>query len=167
MVISEASEAQGSARAQRVLGWREWLALPDLGVRAIKVKIDSGARSSSLHVEAIEEFERDGRTWLRFALDAKTRSGRKARWFEAPLADRRRVTDSGGRSALRPFIRTRVQVGGDVFEIETNLTNRHGMMFPMLLGRTAMAGRIVVDPARSFVLGDKPRVRRRKQGGEP
>lgn len=148
-----------------MLGWREWLALPDFGVRAIKAKLDSGARSSSLHVEAIEEFVRDEAAWVRFALDPKTRSGRHARWFEAPLADRRTVTDSGGRSALRPFIRTRVRVGDEVFEIETNLTNRHGMMFPMLLGRTAMAGRIVVDPERSFVLGDKPRRRKRRQGG--
>lgn len=151
----------------RVLGWREWLALPDFGVRAIKAKLDTGARSSSLHVEAIEEFERDGRVWLRFALDAKTRSGRKARWFEAPLADRRRVTDSGGTSALRPFIRTHIRIGGETFEVETNLTSRHGMMFPMLLGRTALAGRVVVDPARSFVLGEKPRGRRRKSGTEP
>lgn len=149
----------------RTLGWREWLALPDFGVRAIKAKLDSGARSSSLHVEAIEEFVRDGVAWVRFALDPSTRSGRRARWFEAPLADRRKVTDSGGSSALRPFIRTRVRIGAEVFEIETNLTNRHGMMFPMLLGRTAMAGRIVVDPERSFVLGDKPRRRKRTQGG--
>lgn len=151
----------------RVLGWREWLALPDLGLRSIKAKLDTGARSSSLHVEAIEEFERDGATWVRFALDARTRSGRKARWFEAPLADRRRVTDSGGSSALRPFIRTHIRIGGDLFEIETNLTNRHGMMFPMLLGRTALAGRIVVDPARSFVLGDRPRRQRRTSEARP
>lgn len=151
----------------RVLGWREWLALPDLGVHSIKAKLDTGARSSSLHVEAIEEFERDGALWLRFALDAKTRSGRRARWFEAPLADRRRVTDSGGNSALRPFIRTRVRIGSDCYDIETNLTNRRGMMFPMLLGRTALAGRVVVDPARSFVLGDKPRRRRRTSETQP
>ena len=138
------------------------MALPDFGVRAIKVKLDSGARSSSLHVESLDEFERDGATWLRFALDPLTRSGRKARWFEAPLADRRRVTDSSGASALRPFIRTHIAIAGDVFEIETNLTNRRGMLFPMLLGRTAMAGRIVVDPQQAFVLGEKPRRRRRK-----
>lgn len=149
-------------QALQVLGWREWLALPDLGLRSIKAKLDTGARSSSLHVEAIEEFERDRATWVRFALDAKTRSGRRARWFEAPLVDRRRVTDSGGRTELRPFIHTRVRLGKDSFEIETNLSSRHGMLFPMLLGRTALAGRVVVDPARSFVLGDRPRRARRK-----
>ena len=162
-----AEQGHQAAPSLRVLGWREWLALPDFGVRSIKAKLDTGARSSSLHVEAIEEFERDGRTWVRFALDAKTRSGRKARWFEAPLADRRRVTDSGGTSALRPFIRTQVSIGGDRFEIETNLTDRRGMMFPMLLGRTALAGRIIVDPAQSFVLGDRPRRRKRTSGNEP
>lgn len=140
------------------------MALPDFGLRAIKVKLDSGARSSSLHVEALEEFERGGRPWLRFSLDPLTRSGRKARWFEAPLVDRRRVTDSAGNATLRPFIRTRLEVAGEIFEIETNLTDRRGMLFPMLLGRTAMAGRIVVDPQRSFVLGERPGRRRRKQG---
>lgn len=164
-VAASAAPPNPHASLQRTLGWREWLALPDFGVRAIKAKLDSGARSSSLHVEAIEEFVRDGIAWVRFALDPSTRSGRRARWFEAPLADRRKVTDSGGSCALRPFIRTRVRVGEEVFEIETNLTNRHGMMFPMLLGRTAMAGRVIVDPERSFVLGDRPRRRKRTQGG--
>jgi hypothetical protein len=153
--------------ALRVLGWREWLALPEFGVRSIKAKLDTGARSSSLHVEAIEEFERDGAVWVRFALDARTRSGRRARWFEAPLSDRRMVTDSGGRAELRPFIRTPIRLGGEHFDIETNLTNRHGMMFPMLLGRTALAGRIVVDPARSFVLGDRTRKVRRMSEPSP
>ena len=153
--------------ARRILGWREWLALPDLSVRTVKAKLDTGARSSSLHVEAIEEFERDGHTWVRFALDPKTRSGQRARWHEAPLADRRKVTDSSGNAALRPFIHTRVRLGAEVFEIETNLTNRHGMMFPMLLGRTALAGRFVVDPQRSFALGDRPRRRRHAAGELP
>ena len=165
IVTSAVSQAVTGLQPPRVLGWREWLVLPDFGGVAIKVKLDTGARSSSLHVEAIEEFLHDGATWVRFALDAETRSGRRARWFEAPLADRRKVTDSGGSSALRPFIRTHVRIGDAAFEIEANLTNRHGMMFPMLLGRTALAGRIIVDPARSFELGDKPRGRRRKSGG--
>lgn len=164
-IVTE-TESQKAA-LPRVLGWREWLALPDFGVRSIKAKLDTGARSSSLHVEAIEEFERDGAVWVRFALDAKTRSGRRARWLEAPLSDRRKVTDSGGRSELRPFIRTCIRLGGDRFDIETNLTNRHGMMFPMLLGRTALAGRIIVDPARSFVLGERTRKTRRTSEPHP
>lgn len=162
IVTSAVSSAATGLPLPRVLGWREWLALPDLGVSAIKVKLDTGARSSSLHVEAIEEFERDGVVWVRFALDSKTRSGRYARWFESPLVDRRKVTDSAGRSSLRPFIRTQVRLANEAFEIETNLTDRHGMMFPMLLGRTALAGRIIVDPACSFVLGDNSRGRRHK-----
>ena len=150
-----------------MLGWREWIALPDFNVRAIKVKLDTGARSSSLHVEAIEEFEQAGAPWLRFSLDPKTRSGRHARWFEAPLSDRRKVTDSGGSSALRPFILTRVHIGSETFTVETNLTNRHGMLFPMLLGRTAMSGRIIVDPSRAFVLGGKPGTRARSTESKP
>jgi hypothetical protein len=142
-----------------MVGWREWLSLPDLGIGTIKVKIDTGARSSSLHVERLEEFERDGKPWVRFELLPTSRRRTRAQTVEAPVVDRRPVTDSGGDRALRPFIRTRVVIGTRSWEIETNLTNRRGMLFPMLLGRTAMAGRLVVDPQSSFLLG-RPRHRK-------
>lgn len=139
-----------------VLGWREWLALPTLDISAIKAKIDSGARSSALHVEAIEEFRRDNADWVRFQLNPLTRSSKRVRWIETPLSERRKVTDSGGNVSVRPFIKTEVRIGPISFEIEMNLTNRRAMLFPMLLGRTAMSGRIVIDPQRSFALG-KPK----------
>ncbi len=139
---------------RRVLGWREWVALPELGIPAIRAKIDSGARSSALHVEAIDEFRRDEIDWVRFYLDPVTRSRKRARWIEAPLLERREVTDSGGSVSLRPFIRTDVQIADQRYAIEINLTNRRGMLFPMLLGRTAMHGRWLIDPQRSYVLGD-------------
>ncbi len=134
-----------------LLGWREWLALPDLGIPSIRAKVDSGARSSALHVDAIGLFARDGAEWVAFALDPD-KQGRNVR-CEAPVVDRRPVTDSGGQTTVRIFIRTRLALAGRSREIEINLASRRNMLFPMLLGRTAMAGLCLVDPAASFLLG--------------
>ena len=135
-----------------VLGWREWLALPDIGVFAIRAKIDSGARSSALHVDALETGFRDGIEWVRFRHGADCVVAQP--WAEAPVLDRRFVTDSGGHRSERVFIRTTLVLAGESRAIEVNLSHRRNMLFPMLLGRTAMAGRYLVDPQRSFVLGE-------------
>ena len=136
-----------------ILGWREWVGLPALGVVAIRAKLDTGARSSCLHVERAEEFVEQGEPWIRFAVDPIARRRRRKKWFEAPIRDKREVTDSGGTRTLRPFIRTPLSIAGEHFEIEINLANRREMLFPMLLGRTALIGRVLVDPAQSYVLG--------------
>jgi hypothetical protein len=133
-----------------VIGWREWLALPQLGVRTIKAKIDTGARSSALHVEALEVFRRRGIRWLRFRVDTGRR-GIGLLSCEAPVHDRRIVTDSGGHRSARWFIRTRVELAGASFMAEINLTDRRNMLFPLLLGRTALAHRFRIDPAQSYV----------------
>jgi len=135
-----------------IVGWREWLALPDLGVTAIKAKIDSGARSSALHVVWQERFHRNGGPWLRFAVESSGMGSPQVE-SEAEIVDERNVTDSGGHTTRRPFIRTRVKLGGDLWPIEINLFDRRHMLFPMLLGRTAMIARLLVDPARSFLRG--------------
>jgi hypothetical protein len=139
-------------RSARLVGWREWLALPDLGVLAIKAKIDSGARSSALHVAWHEHFHRGGERWVRFQVETDG-PGSVGAESEAPVVDERNVTDSGGHTTKRPFIRTTVQLADQAWSIEINLTDRRHMRFPMLLGRTAMSGRLLVDPARSFVIG--------------
>ena len=131
------------------LGWRERLALPAFGIPILKAKLDTGARSSSLHVDALESFERDGQTWLRFAVNVGGRH-RVSVACEAPALDRRAVTDTGGRRTLRWFIRTEVQLAGQRFTVDINLTDRRHMLFPMLLGRTALLGRFAVDPAVSY-----------------
>lgn len=137
------------------LGWREWVAFPDLGIGLLRAKVDTGARSSALHVLEQETFFRDAREFVRFRVDAG-RSGGEARSAEAPVLDRRIVTDSGGHRTERVFIRTRLRVAGQDWEAEVNLAERRNMLFPMLLGRTALAGRFVVDPAASFLQGDPP-----------
>jgi hypothetical protein len=131
------------------LGWRERLALPMLGIDMLKAKLDTGARSSSLHVDTLEEFLRDGATWLRFTMHVGRRQPLEIR-CEAPALDRRAVTDTGGRRTERWFIRSAVQLAGQQFSIDINLVDRRHMLFPMLLGRSALAGRFVVDPARSY-----------------
>lgn len=136
------------------LGWREWLALPQLGIVALKAKVDTGARSSSLHVESLQAFRRDGADWVRFVV----RSGRRHPHFntcEARVADRRAVTDSGGHVTRRWFIRTELALAGVRFEADINLTDRRDMLFPMLVGRSALNARFLVDPARSY-LGWRP-----------
>ncbi|HET6553935.1 MAG TPA: RimK/LysX family protein [Dyella sp.] len=131
------------------LGWRERLALPTIGIVTLKAKLDTGARSSSLHVDALESFERNGETWLRFAVNIGGRH-RASITCETLALDRRAVTDTGGRRTLRWFIRTDVLLAGERFAVDINLTDRRHMLFPMLLGRTALQGRFAVDPARSY-----------------
>jgi hypothetical protein len=139
-------------RALLTLGWREWLGLPALGIDRIRAKIDTGARSSALHVDHFETFQRDGVEHVRFSLQLD--GAGDPRRCEARVTDRRPVTDSGGHRTERVFIRTGLVLGPLAFEVEMNLASRRNMLFPMLLGRTAMAGRCQVDPARSFLLGD-------------
>ncbi len=139
-----------------VLGWREWVVLPALGVPRLRAKIDSGARSSSLHVDAHWRFVDGGVPWVGFRL-----SHGKARGLsietQAPIHDEREVVDSGGRRERRIFLRTPLLLAGCEREIEMNLTNRGAMLFPMLLGRTAMTGLFTIDPASSFRHGRPPR----------
>ena len=138
-----------------VLGWREWVALPGLGVAALRAKVDSGARSSALHVDAQWRFVQGGAPWVGFRLTPGDAGG-AAIDCRAPVLDERGVTDSGGRRSIRVFVRTPLRLAGIEREIEVNLSDRRDMRFPMLLGRTAMARAFTVDPARSWLHGRPP-----------
>ena len=145
------------------LGWRELVTLPDLGLRAIKAKIDTGARTSALHVAWLEEFRRNGQPWVRFAVDTRRRKTQPT-ICEALAIDRRAVTDSGGHTTERWFIRSTVGVADLHFEAEINLTNRGNMLFPLLLGRSALRGRFIVDSNLSYAHG---RLRARTASADP
>jgi hypothetical protein len=138
-----------------VIGWREWVQLPDLGVVEMKAKVDTGADNSSLHAFNLERFRRDGMEYVRFEIHPKQRSRKPSIRCEAPLAMEKKVKNPGGRSELRPVIRTKVVVAGEELNALVNLTSRDEMGFRMLLGRRAVRSRFLVDPGRSY-LGQRP-----------
>lgn len=137
----------------RVLGWREWARLPEFGVRAIKVKLDTGARTSALHAFGLRPFTRDGKSMVRFEIHPVQRSAAATVAVEADVLDERIVRNSGGHEELRPVIRTMIEIGGERWPIELTLTQRDQMGFRMLLGRQALRGRVVVDAGSSFRAG--------------
>ena len=139
-----------------VVGWREWLSLPAIGIPSIKAKIDTGARTSSLHARNIEPFEGpDGHEWVKFSLRPDLRHPEVTVDSQAPAAEHRQVRSSSGHPEDRFFIVTTLAVGGVEWEIELSLTSRHQMKFRMLLGREALRGRCLVEPHTSYLTGKK------------
>lgn len=136
------------------LGWREWLALPELGIGPIKAKVDTGARTSSLHAFAVERFERDGEPWVRFKVHPRQRDAKTTVIAEAKLLDEREVRSSSGKATLRPVIATPIRLGHHTVRAEVTLVRRDLMGFRMLLGRQAMRGRFLVDPGSSYLAGE-------------
>lgn len=138
-----------------IIGWREWISLPDLGIKHLKCKIDTGARSSALHAFYLEPFEENGIQRVRFGIHPHQRNIEKIVECVSDIIDERIVTDSGGHKEKRIVIRTTVVMAEHVFPVEMTLTNRDNMRFRMLLGRTAMAGLFMVDPGASYLFGKK------------
>lgn len=137
------------------LGWREWLRLPDLGIDRIKAKVDTGARTSALHAFKASTYESDGVEYVEFHIHPLQRNDRKVIVSHAPIADRRVVSDSGGHKEERIVIVSPIQIGPYQWPIELTLTTRDSMRFRMLLGRTAITGRAVVDCAQSYLVGTR------------
>ncbi len=150
---SRPSSKKKGRTPQLVLGWREWVSLPELGVERIKAKFDSGARTSAIHAFDIEPFERGGEQWVRFLLHPKQRSTRSEVACEARPIDQRAVRSSSGQSEIRWTIVTPLRVAGQTWPIELTLARRDNMGFRLLLGRQAMRSRILLDPAGSFLAG--------------
>ncbi|MGV8944427.1 ATP-dependent zinc protease family protein [Thermomonas sp.] len=136
-------------------GWREWVALPMLQLPRIRAKLDTGARSSALHVERQWRFTEAGAPWVGFVVRPSARG--KVVEARAAIIDERIVTDSGGHKTRRVFVQTQLHLAGTEHQIEMNLADRCVMRFPLLLGRTALSPGFMVDPAASFLHPRKPR----------
>jgi hypothetical protein len=137
----------------KLIGWREWLSLPELGIQDIKAKIDTGARTSALHAFSLECYQENDTKMVRFGMHPLQKNTEFEQWCSAKVIDEREVTDSGGHRETRYVIRTPVKLGDHEWDIEVTLTNRDTMKFRMLLGRTAIAGDFYVDPKASYLFG--------------
>ncbi|GMN14282.1 ATP-dependent zinc protease [Altererythrobacter sp. MTPC7] len=147
-------------KAMETVGWRELVHLPDLGLRGIPAKIDSGARTSSLHGEVIEKFERDGEQFVRFAVDL----GGVRQVCEAIHVDIRGITSSNGETQRRYVIKTPLKIGDTEFRAEISLADRSDMKFPMLIGRSSLRRRFLVDSGHSWLQTPEREV---QQGHKP
>jgi len=154
-----------AAKARLVVGWREWVSLPDFGIEAIKAKIDTGARTSVVHADDVV-FVRRGRVrYVRFTIHPTQRSSRGAIRTIAKLVGHRRVRSSNGVSEKRPVVRTTLKVGEVSWPIELTLTSRDHMGFRMLVGRMALVRHALVDPSASYRTRKPPAKKRRKKKG--
>lgn len=141
------------AQPTAIIGWKEWIGLPDLGIPAVKAKIDTGARTSALHTFNLEEFEADGCRMIRFKIHPLQRREDIQLVCEAPVLERRRVKDSGGHIEKRYVIRTTAVLGGVSWTINITLTNRDPMLFRMLLGRKAVEDKFLINPGWPYLTG--------------
>ncbi|HSW71422.1 MAG TPA: RimK/LysX family protein [Gammaproteobacteria bacterium] len=141
-----------------VLGWREWVSLPDLGIERIKAKVDTGARTSTLHAFSLHPFVVNNQKRIRFDMNPLQHNTQTVITCEADVVDLRWVTDSGGHSEERYVIRTPIVIDRHSWSIEITLTERDTMLFRMLLARNAIRGRFVVDPARSFLKSKRKQI---------
>ena len=143
------------------LGWREWVELPSLGLDKVKAKVDTGARTSSLHAFEVRDFDDAGVHRVEFKMHPNQHNADKVVVCVADIVDQREVRDSGGHREKRWVIETPIRLGQYTWNVELNLTSRDDMLFRMLLGRTALRGRALVDPGRSYLVG-KRRKKKRK-----
>lgn len=153
--VPSQSKARFYQNKALVIGWREWVGLPELGVDAIKAKIDTGARTSALHAFDIKERKKGRKWYVDYKIHPIQRNSDYVICATSELVDKRLIRDSGGKATLRPVIHTQVYLGPLCWTIEITLTARDKMGFRMLLGRQAVREHLMVHPGKSFVLGKK------------
>ena len=153
MTTDNKTRKKGSRKSAEklIVGWQEWAGLPELGIDAIKAKIDTGARTSALHAFKVTEVEVDGEKYVRFSVHPVQRHKRPELLCQAKLKGKRKVRSSNGQQEERFFIETKLKVGRKSWKVELTLTNRDEMGFRMLIGRQALKRKALVDPAKSFL----------------
>lgn len=138
-------------KLKKTIGWREWVSLPELGIQKIKAKIDTGARTSALHAFALHPFKEGEKFKIRFDIHPIQNNTTEVLTCTADIIDKRTVSDSGGHTEERYVICTPITIGTDTWLIEITLTERDSMLFRMLLGRSAIRKRFIINPGRSFL----------------
>lgn len=140
----------------QLIGWREWLEIPELGIEHIKAKVDTGARTSALHTFGLRVYETDNdEQRVKFKVHPLQYDNEKFISCDFPVHSTRSVRDSGGHQEIRPFIKVPVTIAGFTWDVEMSLTKRDNMKFRMLLGRTALAGNFLVDPEKSYLISKR------------
>jgi hypothetical protein len=149
-----------------MLGWREWVSLPELGLRYVKAKVDTGARTSALHAFEVDSFSEDGKKFVRFNIHPNQRDNDTVVTCVAAVIDERDVRDSGGHREKRWVIETPMTLGKNTWTVELTLTSRDDMMFRMLLGRTAIKNRALVDVSRSYLTGKRKKKKKKRKANK-
>lgn len=153
------SDRKPKSKFHPPIGWREWVALPDLGISRVKVKVDTGARSSALHAFKIKEIHEGQRTFVSFKVHPYQRDAQTTLSCKAELLEYREVRSSHGHVTLRPVVVTSIQFMDQIWPIELTLVSRDTMGFRMLLGREAVRGRFFVDAGHSYYGGHPERTK--------
>jgi len=143
----------GYLMKKNIIGCEEWINLPELSIPAIKARVDSGAKTSSLHAVNIKPFNFENNIWVSFEVHPIQNNRKVVVHCKAPVVDKRNIRSSSGHSEKRYVVKTSTRIGQDQWEIELTLTNRDSMGYRMLLGREAMKGRLLVDPEKRFCQG--------------
>ena len=147
---------------KQIIGWREWISFPDLGIGHVKAKIDTGARTSALHAEKISYVTRCGVAWVRFVVHPLQRNATVRVHCEAPLLEHRTIRSSTGHQEVRPMIETTIAVRGAIYPVEITLAQRDVMGFRLLLGRQAIRDHFLIDAGHSFLGGRRKKKRKKK-----
>lgn len=155
------ADTSPAASRTTVVGWREWVSLPTLGITRIKAKLDTGARTSALHALSTERYTERGAPYVRLHVQPRQRDDGRVLVVETAIIDERTVSDSSGHRERRIVIASDLTLGGARWPIEVTITNRDSLRFRMLLGRSAMHGHLIIDPDRSYVLGIPDKAKRK------
>ena len=138
---------------KKIIGWREQVTLLDFDNTIVKAKMDTGARTSSLHATHIKEFERNGINFVNFRIKVGKGTEKKFKHVIAKLKEWRKVRNSSGKTEFRPVIKTKLLIGKHKINTELTLTQRSKMTYDMLIGRIAIKKRFIIDAGRSYIVG--------------